>query len=1007
MHRLRHSLPYVALILQLFSATVSAESASPPPQASRHHGGLFVWVGKTGTDWQTWASSANNAPRLVQVLLADASAAGEGQRWVAAHGLLGRVTVEAWDHAELPYADGLVTCLHLAPGTGISLAEARRVLRSFGELTMEDSGQIKIETKSRQAGTDDWTHWRHGPDRNPVSHDQVVSVPERIQWLLPGSVMSERCHLVTANGRIFSQDRELLTARDATTGLPLWQTKLKKGKEFEWEWTVKVSALIIAVGERVFALTEDGNYKSLDAATGRVLRVFTEAISPYDALVVEHPATEPTLITAADSAIRAFGAESGKLLWQETSQHPGTLIASQDTLFYIEGNDKRGADSGTILARDLATGQLRWSQRYDWARRTEQGAFGHEFLVYEMRNPVDWRERYEKDPKQKDEDRFALAVISAKTGELVRKITGTGTSARHGEFRAAFWHSDHLVTEAVLKDGINVVQFGLTDFSKPLRAFRANDVGDRGFGHCYPPVLTDRYYLNGQLNFVDMATGSPLSNPITRGGCNTARSGYVPANGLIYTFPKHCICYPMLDGNVALAPRDTGRPPEENAFVQGPAWPAALTNNPSLAEWPTFRADAWRSGGVPTKISELVELKWSTQVGKTDSSSPMAAEWSANPFLAGPISAPTAAAGLVFVAQSDAHRIVALDASTGVEKWQFVTGGRVDLPPTIYRGLCLTGSRDGWIYALRVSDGALIWKLRAAPIDRRIVVHGQVESPWGVVGSIMITDDLGYAVAGLHPNSDGGILVIAFDPASGSISWQSKFDDLGFDTPWPAPYDPRTTRPESNPWRTIRPLEYPYYGLPVRDGDGVAVSRCVFDLKTGRAELKKTKGYIHNKSTGVWLPRTSWRYATERDGSPTAVSLGSSVFGSAPAASRLFRVNFTATTVFDDDWVHAEDPKQEVAKEAFSLNKIHALGPAWEAPSQDNRRAFNRAMLVTEGRLFTVTPRGNLTIHDTTDGRMLREIKLEMPVWNGLAAVNGDLIVTTMSGRVLCYGLKH
>ena len=43
--------------------------------------------------------------------------------------------------------------------------------------------------------------------------------------------------------------------------------------------------------------------------------------------------------------------------------------------------------------------------------------------------------------------RFALVVISAKTGEEIQRIRNTGSSARHGEFRAAFWYKDHLVTE--------------------------------------------------------------------------------------------------------------------------------------------------------------------------------------------------------------------------------------------------------------------------------------------------------------------------------------------------------------------------------------------------------------------------------------------------------------------------------------------------------------------------------------------------------------------------------
>ena len=997
----------ITLLLSALAQTAQAVPAGIPQLApeSRISGGICVWLGTA--DRETVAQLALNAPFLIQRHLPQATEMmlHAEREFYRQQGLEGRVTVEAAGTGELPYADQLVSLLVLSDGASVpSETECLRVLRPFGEMLDLRGGKTKRIVKPRPAEMDDWTHWRHGAERNPVSHDNVVAMPERIQWLLPSPVMSERCHFVTANGRVFSQDKGALVARDACNGLPLWQAKLKVGKEFDWEYREKVSALIVAVGEQVYALLEDGKYAALDAATGKVNHLFAEANTPYDAVVIEASnGAAPTVVSLSEDAVRAFDASSGKLRWQEPTQLAGTLIASAETVFYIEGNDKKGATEGKISARELATGKLRWTQTYEWARRTEQGALGNDRIVYEMRFPIDWKERYANNQKLKDEERYALVVIDAKTGKLIEKVYGTSTSARHGEFRAAFWHGENLVTEAILKNGINVVQFGLDDYKKPFRSFRTNEVGDRGFGHCYPPVLTDRYYLNGQLNFVDLATGSPMANPITRGGCNTARSGYVPANGLIYTFPKHCVCYPMLDGSVALAARGTTPPKEDHPLIKGAAWPASTGIATSDADWPTFRHDASRTSGTTVEVAANLQPKWSAEIAPAAKKQAFTAEWSANPYLAGPLTAPVVAEGCVFVGVSDSHRLVALEAATGAVKWEFATGGRIDTPPTIHHGSCLLGSRDGWIYNIRVKDGALIYKLRAAPWDRRIAVHGQVESACPVVGSILVTDGIAVAVAGIHPNSDGGVRVIAFTPESGEILWQSKFDDLGFNSPWPAPYDPRTTRPESDPWRTIHALEYPYFGLPVRDGAGVAVSRCVFDLKTGKADLRKTKGFYHISATDVWLPRTAWHYATERAGDPQAVSLGASVFGTRPATSKLFRVDFKPGQPFNDDWVHADAPKQEIAKEAFSINRIHDLGPQWETASRDSRREFNRAMLVAGSHLFTITPRGLLTIHRTTDGTLLKEMKLDPAVWNGLAAAQGHLFLSTMTGKVVCF----
>lgn len=82
----------------------------------------------------------------------------------------------------------------------------------------------------------------------------------------------------------------------------------------------------------------------------------------------------------------------------------------------------------------------------------------------------------------------------------------------------------------------------------------------------------------------------------------------------------------------------------------------------------------------------------------------------------------------MIVGRVDAGVVCCLDAASGKLLWDFVAGGRVDSSPTVYRGRVIFGSADGCVYCLRASDGALIWRLRAAPGERRVVAFGQVES---------------------------------------------------------------------------------------------------------------------------------------------------------------------------------------------------------------------------------------------------------------------------------------
>jgi outer membrane protein assembly factor BamB len=399
----------------------------------------------------------------------------------------------------------------------------------------------------------------------------------------------------------------------------------------------------------------------------------------------------------------------------------------------------------------------------------------------------------------------------------------------------------------------------------------------------------------------------------------------------------------------------------------------------------------------------VLETLWSSAIEGPDYGDTAASEWLENPYLAGRITAPVVAGGLVCVAQSDAHRLVALDEATGRVKWEFTAEGRIDGPPTFHRGMCLFGCRSGWVYSLRASDGTLIWKLRVAPAERRISHYGQLESPWPVAGSVLVTDGLAYAAAGIHPHADGGIRVACFRPESGEVVWTSRFDSLGFDEPWPDPWDPRKSRPDSDPLRTIRPLEYRPFDLPVRDGDSVAVSRCLFDLRTGKANLQKASGFIRVKETGACLPRTAWHYGSDRILSPVAVVRGGAVFSTVPALSKLFRVDFEKGGAFNTDWVQVPDEDTKAGLDR-STAKIFRLGTRWVSPSADNRTAANRAMLAAGDNLFVATSKGVLVIHGVEDGAKRGELKLDLVAWDGLAAANGRLYVSTADGKVLCLG---
>ncbi|MEQ1852061.1 MAG: LamG-like jellyroll fold domain-containing protein, partial [Chthoniobacteraceae bacterium] len=174
--------------------------------------------------------------------------------------------------------------------------------------------------------------------------------------------------------------------------------------------------------------------------------------------------------------------------------------------------------------------------------------------------------------------------------------------------------------------------------------------------------------------------------------------------------------------------------------------------------WPTYRHDAARSGASDQPLA-----------------ADLAATWEAN--LGGRLSAMTIADGKAFVSQVDERTLHALDAATGKPVWHFAAGGRIDSPPTYWKGRLLVGGMDGWVYCLRATDGALIWRFQGAPNSRQHGAFEQLESVWPIHGSVLVENDTVNFVAGRSVFLDGGMRFIRLDAATGKKLAEVVYDD--------------------------------------------------------------------------------------------------------------------------------------------------------------------------------------------------------------------------------------
>jgi hypothetical protein len=107
----------------------------------------------------------------------------------------------------------------------------------------------------------------------------------------------------------------------------------------------------------------------------------------------------------------------------------------------------------------------------------------------------------------------------------------------------------------------------------------------------------------------------------------------------------------------------------------------------------------------------------------------------------------------------------------GTQRWRVALDGPVFTPPAYADGRIYVPGGDGWISVLDATDGALVWKRRLAPMERRILLFDQLTSTWPVV-SLVVADGVVYASAGMHA-SDGGV-TFAMAADTGEIRWQKQ-----------------------------------------------------------------------------------------------------------------------------------------------------------------------------------------------------------------------------------------
>lgn len=969
---------------------------------------------------------------LVHGLVVDGQVAAVREALRAA-GAETRVGAMAWQGGPLPYADGMVNLLLVDPAAGLPEEEIKRVLAPFGVAYTRQNDTWVAYRQPWPEDFDEWSHSRYDATGNAVSRDRQVGPPRFLQWEAGPRWNRgvKTSSMVAQRGRIFyilddshfavTERSWSLIARDAGNGLLLWRHELpswsgsRGGKKVG---PAQVHRLLVAEGDRVYApLADAAPVSQLDAVSGRVLRTYAETERAEEILVaggvlvaLVNPNTPTGLRRGVeqDMFVLAFAPESGDLLWRHQARMilPMTLAADDSQVVFHDGK--------SIQSLDLKTGTPRWTSPptgqqiafADNADSDQPGATGNTILLAPQFAPT----LIIYDEVVAFAGGRQLNVVAATDGrELWRADYAPSNYSVPVDlfgFGGKLWGPDaEMNLWRPLDDNVDMNAYD--PLTGELAARAQGDYGFRFQHHrCHQMKVVNGQVMAARagIEFLDTATGKLAAQHWVRGSCYY---GVMPANGLLYVPPHDCACFirAKLSGFMALNTRPPARPlpvPAEARLERGPAYGQIpeRTGESQSGDWPTYRHDPARSGRNPVQVDPNLLLGWQTPLGGT-------------------LTSPVVAESRVYLADTDARRLHALDAASGKPLWSFAFDARVDSPPTVHQGLVLGGSRDGSVVALRAEDGALVWRFRAAPEQRLIVSREQLESPWPVPGSILVAGGIAYFAAGKSSYLDGGIRFYGLDARTGRVVAERTLATLAADGA--QLFDEEGVDGYLN-------------DILASDGERLFMRHQVLDLggepqADPVTHLHSPDGYLSADTTS----RLLWTYAPVYTSPHQGAFYDQRVSRMLYPSGRIlvegedsiygFGQNHYAEANHNPggQWALFAAPKEPVVPLGLTAREKLALARAgktsvpfrWWTPVPIQAWAMVR----TENLLFVAGPRGTgavspaalagkapalLLAVNPADGSVVAEMALPaMPVWDGMAAAGDSLYLALANGEAL------
>ncbi len=902
-----------------------------------------------------------------------------------------------------------------------------------------------LVSKDARVGPPRRLKWRASPDWSRMHND--ITVPTSCNLIL------------SANGRLFYDSdtgfpdsdkmphRFFLSCRDAFNGKLLWRKRLDDwytGVEYRrGNPPLVIQRRLACKDDRLYAtFSNDGPVEVVDAATGRILKTLPGTESAHEVVVAgdtlfvvlweylapvqdgfqtsgstrsqwfpEEPSgkskAKPFFHQPVNTRVKAFDLKTDAMLWERGDKEmnrifPQTLAVDEGRLYCKTPE--------VLYCLDAATGKNVWTSRIGGPL---EKTFTKWFWVHK---PTPWYWNLQNTSRVMVlEDKiitFAqekLHVVSKSDGSVLWDTPCAYAFVSPPNIFPI--HDTLYLTSGKSYKGydLHTGEIRNTLETKPT-----------GMGHprCYRQLATGKYILSSAagIEFMDLKTGRYDINQWTRGNCF---AGFIPANGLTYVTPHPCACFTgiRMNGMLAYAPEratPTGEMSEQDKLVKGPAYglSPARGGESSQQDWPAFRKDGRRCGSTAAVVPAKLETAWKVRLGSR-------------------LSPVTAVGGDVFISAIDEHTVYALDADSGKIRWSYIAGGRVDSPPTIHGSHAVFGCRDGWTYCLNRSDGRLVWRFHGGPQERLIGAYDQLESAWAVHGAVIVLKNgavnngkpVVYGLAGRNSFLDSGLHVFALDLATGATLAKSNISG-------PFGKDGNPIIAESHVIEGVKA------DVLVYDGHALYIKSYAMNLdcspaqSKGRDHLVATgrsllDSYWHHRS--MWVLSTDVPYSVNRQHAGNLLAFTDSKIFSFRSHSGGRNSGFDPAKGYQLGHFKIEPNRSEMKSSTSRKDKALKAGAKRNMTTEVWKQTVDtigKAMLLTgtnaEEIVFVAGTKnlkdpvlvdaalrnekgGILQAYSGADGKLLAEYPLaSLPVYDGLAALPGTLLVALVDGQVIC-----